>query len=249
MKRAKKIAVILSLAVSMVCTAVLGGCGAGKQKTSDTVRWFNATYAILTECNGLDYNKFGGRIPNAEDKESVRQLLADHWGVTDRETADMRLEWIMVEGERAGFVKTVNHLTEYGLSELDEEEYVPFFMLAFGLEEERAEFFANTYIMYQEYGGHAIDGWDYCRAFNLLGWYYIADYYTLEEALDKSLEIAKQVQPMYDSWDELIESYLRGYEYWSEGSSDERRAIYEDLKTREDNPYAVDYHITLEKTW
>ena len=46
-----------------------------------------------------------------------------------------------------------------------------------------------------------------------------------------------------------MESYLLGYEYWGQESSDERRGIYEDLKGRADNPYAVDYNLTLEKTW
>lgn len=63
------------------------------------------------------------------------------------------------------------------------------------------------------------------------------------------MEIAQTIQPMFGSWDELMESYMRGYEYWAEESSDERRAIYEDLKSRTDNPYAVDYNMTLEKTW
>ena len=43
-----------------------------------------------------------------------------------------------------------------------------------------------------------------------------------------------------------MESYLCGYEYWAEESSEERRTIYEELKSRDDNPYAVDYKIVLE---
>ena len=46
-----------------------------------------------------------------------------------------------------------------------------------------------------------------------------------------------------------MDSYLRGYEYWNGESSDERRSVYEDIKTREDNPYAVDYNLALTKTW
>ena len=46
-----------------------------------------------------------------------------------------------------------------------------------------------------------------------------------------------------------MDSYLRGYEYWAEESSSERRKIYEDLKKRSDNPYSVDYNTVLEKTW
>ena len=46
-----------------------------------------------------------------------------------------------------------------------------------------------------------------------------------------------------------MESYFAGYEYWSEESSDERRDIYEDLKSSSDNPFALDWNTTLEKTW
>ena len=47
----------------------------------------------------------------------------------------------------------------------------------------------------------------------------------------------------------MIGSYMRGYEYWAEESSAERQAVYEDLKTREDNPFVVDFKMALEKTW
>ncbi len=82
-----------------------------------------------------------------------------------------------------------------------------------------------------------------------MSFYYLAGYYTEEEALDKSLEIAQTLQPLFTSWDDLIASYMRGYEYWAEESSADRQAVYEDLKTRSDNPYTVDYNTTLEKTW
>ena len=55
---------------------------------------------------------------------------------------------------------------------------------------------------------------------NFLGYYYIAGYYGKEEALDLSLEFARKIQPLYNSWDELMDSYLRGYEFWSEESSE-----------------------------
>ena len=84
---------------------------------------------------------------------------------------------------------------------------------------------------------------------NLLGFYYLAGYYTQEEALDMSLEIAQTIQPLYESWDELIMSYMYGYEYWAEESSQERWDIYEDIKGRADSPYNVDFKMTLEKTW
>ena len=119
----------------------------------------------------------------------------------------------------------------------------------FIVNDEEAQEMVDSYPLFAEYGETAIDGWDYCRALNLLSFYYLAGYYTEQEALDKSLEIAKTVQEKFGSWDELVDSYLRGYQYWAKESSDERRGIYEDLKSREDNPYAVDFKTPLEKTW
>lgn len=84
---------------------------------------------------------------------------------------------------------------------------------------------------------------------NLMSFYYLAGYYTEQEALDKSLEIATAMQPLFESWDDLMDSYMRGYEYWAEESADERRAVYEDLKTRDDSPYTVDFKTELVKTW
>ena len=47
----------------------------------------------------------------------------------------------------------------------------------------------------------------------------------------------------------MMDSYLRGYEYWAEESSDERRGIYEEIKAASDSPYQLDFQMSLEKTW
>lgn len=216
---------------------------------TDTVRWFNASYAILTEINGWDYNLFAGLPANEESMELEQNSLEEWWGVTDRASADETLDWILMEGHRYGFADNMSYLQEAGIEDVPMEERAAFAQEYFEVNAEGAQELADAYLYYEQYGPNAIDGWDYCRAMNLLSFYYLAGYYTEQEALDKSLEIAQVMQPMFSSWDELVDSYLRGYEYWAGESSDERRAIYEDLKGRDDNPYAVDYNTSLEKTW
>lgn len=108
---------------------------------------------------------------------------------------------------------------------------------------------ARSYADYLVYGPSSIDGWDYSRALSLLGWYYVAGFYTESEALDKALEIAKELQGKFSSWDELTESYMRGYEYWSDESADPRREVYNDLKGRSDSPYQIAWDTVLEKSW
>jgi hypothetical protein len=143
----------------------------------------------------------------------------------------------------------MSYLKEAGLGDVEADGRKDFILENFDVTDEEAQGYVDSYAMYEEFGDNAIAGWDYCRALNLMSFYYLAGYYTEEEALDKSLEIAQTVQPLFTSWDDLIASYMRGYEYWAEESSAERQGIYEDLKSRDDNPYAVDYNTTLEKTW
>ena len=141
-------------------------------------------------------------------------------------------------------------LEEDKLGQMTEEERVTFILENYqNMDSDSAQYYADMYAIYEQNGATAIDGWDYCRAMNLLSFYYLAGYYTEQEALDKSLEIAQTMQPLFDSWDDLMESYMNGYEYWAEESADERRAVYDDLKTRDDSPYTVDFKMSLEKTW
>ena len=234
------------------------GCGSEQKEEeileeielTDTIRWFNASYAILTETNNWDYNLFGGLTNTETNRKTVRRLLDEWWGVTDWDSADSTLEWIRDKGHRSEFARIVTTLEKDGMSDIPKDQREAFLIENYDFGgAERAGLFAEWYAMYEEYGIDAITGWDCCRAMNLLGYYYIAGYYGKEEALDLSLEIAQKIQPLFDSWDDLMDSYLRGYEYWAGGDSEERRAIYEEIKTRDDNPYQVDFKMALEKTW
>ena len=53
------------------------------------------------------------------------------------------------------------------------------------------------------------------RALMLLGQCYVGGYYTYEEAMDKSLELGKELQSMFTSWEDFMQSYMYGFVYWS----------------------------------
>ena len=216
---------------------------------TDTIRWFNASYAVLTDLNGWDYNRFAGLAANDDVMAMEQKSLEEWWSVTDRATADSTLDWILTEGHRATFAEDMAYLEEAGIRDIAPQERSAFLLDQFEMTEDEAQNYAEMFGFYEQYGPDAIAGWDYCRAMNLMSFYYLAGYYTEQEALDTSLEIARTMQPLFESWDDLMSSYMRGYECWAEESADERRALYEDLKTRQDNPYSVDFKMQLEKTW
>ncbi len=218
-------------------------------EVTDTVRWFNASCAILTALNGWDLSRFGGLPLNDTSAIVAQNTLSDSWGVTDKASADENLDWIITEGHRADFISSMKSIEESGMAGQSEDARTQFLMETFGLNEDEAKIYSDAYKFYETKGEKAIDGWDYCRALSLLGLYYVGGYYTDTEALDKSLEIAKIMQEKFESWDEVTDSYLAGYEFWAEVSSQERRQIYEELKAMEAGPYTVDFKMTLEKTW
>lgn len=216
---------------------------------TDTIRWFNATYAILTKANNCNLEYFGGMAANEENAEINKTSLESSWGVTDRASADETMNWILSEGHRADFKSTMQTLVDAGIQNAAADGRKDFILENFEVTDEEAQYMADMYGYYEQYGENAIDAWDYCRALSLTGFYFHAGYYTEQEALDKAMEIAQLLQPLYTSWDEAMNSYLHGYEYWAEESSEERRAIYEELKADADSIYNVDWNLAFEKTW
>ena len=218
-------------------------------ENTETIQWFNNTCAVLTAANQWDYTMFGGLPTNNTSKIIVENLLSEWWGVTDHESAEETMNWLLGKGQRVSFAEDMEYLAETGLADVTEEERIDMILEYFDGDEEEAHRYADWFAFYEQYGPDAAAGWDYSRAMTLLGYYYLAGYYTEEEALDKSLETAKVIQGTFDSWDSFMESYFVGYEYWSEESSDDRREIYEEIKTASDSPFSLDWGMTLEKSW
>lgn len=216
---------------------------------TNSIRWFNATYGIITRLNQQDVNYFGGYAANDTNQKLVKQMLAESWEVTNRASADEAMEWIVTQGHRTTYKQDMKSLVDAGIKNVKAEERKAFVEENFVATGEEADKMVALYANYEQYGENAIDAWDYCRGISLAAYYYHAGYYTEQEALDKSMEIAQMMQPLYASWDEAMNSYLLGYEYWAEEPADKRRAVYEELKAEEDSVYKVDWNLTFEKTW
>ena len=244
-KLTKVIAITLALALTL-CS-----CGGSKAAPSDTVKWINTTYAALTAANDGDLNVIGGFKKSAITTPLVLELLKSSWEVTDRASADLAIAGLLTEGHRASFNAEMAELKEAGILDLSDAELTEFMKDFTDL-----NYLTNAITAYQKYGENAIAAWDYCRILQLYGYFYVADLYTEQEALDASLEAAKTLQTMYPSWDDLMQSYLYGYQYWQEDDASDptsatgkRTAAYETLKASAENPYVLDWNTPLTKTW
>jgi Protein of unknown function (DUF1266). len=217
---------------------------------SDTLRWFNATYALITSLNGGDLNLVAGYEPGEMMESMIQEMLERDWEVTDRASLEESITWLLTEGHNKD---ALDYITEVGADGMSAEELASA-MEESGFTEEQKTILQSAIDAKAAYGDKAIAGWDLSRAMSLIGWGYLANFYTYEEAMDKSLETAQTIQTTFGSWDDFINSYFYGYSYWSgENPEDtssqaaERHQLYDKLKG--EGIYDVDWNLQLTKEW
>lgn len=222
---------------------------------SDTVIWINAVYAIPTYADGRDYRFIGGTSPEQENIDNLSSMLESAWGVTDRVSALQCVDKLIRKGHQSKYQEYLQDLKRWGILDLEEEDARR--ELENGSFDEKTQ---NQYIIayriYREQPENGILAWDYCRAVQQLGYYYVMDYITLEECMDQSLEIAEKLQSSFHSWDDMANSYLLGYEFWSGQEASDwgseayfRKQEYEDIMEYDPYIFALDWDYELVDTW
>lgn len=224
--------------------------GEDEASISDTVLWFNGTWAVLGALNEFDYETYPGYEMNQTTEVLQKESLKQSWDVIDTESAKETMAWIMDEGgHRKQFKEEMKYFEECGIGDVTDGNYKDWITENFDLGDSDPQIYADAYEFYAKNPKSNIAAWDFSRAMSLCAFYYMAGYYTEQEALDQSMKIAEKAQKKFSSWDEFYESYFAGYEYWAQESSDDRRAIYEGIKVDEHSPFKLDWNLTLEKTW
>lgn len=232
------------------------------EELPETILWFNATYAPLTYSNGWNWRLLGGLEPTEENRELSKRLLETSWSVTDRESALEMTKSLLQNGHRKKCLDYTIQMDEWGILELRAEEFVQQIVTKdVGDEIGR---YAVAYLMHQEgIEPELMTAWDLCRVNQLYADYYFCGYMTYEEAMDASLANSLNLQELYGSWEEMVDAYLWGYQFWQgepignmndydleyDSPTQERRHYYEMLRELEDGPYTLDWNMELKKCW
>lgn len=226
---------------------------------SPTLRWMNAAGSILIAAS--QHTNFhllaGWRYNNEFDRESIKTMLWDYWGIQGHETAIKEMRSLIDEGMRASYRKKMELLshkykddTEAQLVEearktnpkADEDSYLPKMLTA-----------------WRRYGENALLGWDMGRCAYITQCCYLAGYINMKEMLDLCVDVGTKAQAFFQNWEEMMESYLLGGQFWKhEDQSNpnsmtaERWKLYEQLwqgrKPFQSSPYlAVPFDQPLSK--
>ncbi len=99
-----------AVSIILILALYLTGCGSSTVKTTDTIQWFNNTYAVLTKLNDWDYTLYGGRKANTVSKALAQNLLLNTWDITDLKSGNESRDWLFTEGHRLSFAEEMSRL-------------------------------------------------------------------------------------------------------------------------------------------
>lgn len=184
---------------------------------SPTLRWMNTAASILVVANHGNFRNMAGIFYPGYEKQpdwvqKVQQMLREYWGIETHDKAMEEMQSLLDTGMRAQYGRDMSMLeTRYaGYSEealihearkqnpkADEDSYLPKMLMA-----------------YRRHGENALLGWDMGRATFVIQSCYFAGYVTMEEVLEIGVEAGKKAQAVFHNWEEMMESYLLGGQYW-----------------------------------
>ncbi|MCM1056822.1 MAG: DUF1266 domain-containing protein [Firmicutes bacterium] len=222
----------------------------------ETILWFNATYAPLTYSNRCDWEVVGGMEPSEYNMNFNRQILSRDWGIEDAASALETVENLKENGHRAKCRECMEELESLGILDEKNEEAFAQALLDAGIEENLWRYVIAYQIHRSGLDADYIAAWDLCRVNQLYADFYICGYMTYEAAMDASLENSVILQQMYPSWEDMMNAYLLGYQFWQndpvlteDSPTLKRYQCYLDLLALEDGPYTLDWNMTLQKSW
>lgn len=203
---------------------------------SPTFNWFNSSGSLLIAAqplaNGDSFNFIAGNQYTSENiDQSYKNVLKDYWGITDYQSAKIEMTNLIDYGMRSSFKKEMEALSQKydGYSELqlieeakkldknaDEDSFLPKMLMA-----------------YRRMGENALLGWDIGRLCFITEECYLVGYIPKELMLSLCVKGGKMAQEYFKNWEEMMESYLLGFQYWQRDNAGDpksetakRTAIY-----------------------
>lgn len=240
----------------------------------NTIKWFNAAKALLKGVNKETPHLFPSRLLSPDNKKIQSKSLKHSWEIKNTEDAfkaisqllkgDTHHSKLMEECEYLKMGITLEHLDSVD-NLTNEKDY----------EMESEYYYKLRYHLIEtiitKYGDKGIIAWDWFRALHLTSACYVAGHLSYYESLDLSLLVAQEIQKCFSSWDEYIDNYLLGYQYWSGdmlANPDEyvelkenellsfhndgiifRQKLYQWLKNDSESIFEIGWNIKLKKEW
>ena len=184
---------------------------------SPTLQWMNTAGSILRATNKGNFRYIAGLFyPGNENKQdrvsSIKKMLWKYWQIQGHESAMETMKRLLHTGMRVWYGQEMSRL-ETIYSTYCEEELINVAKKQNPNADEDS-FLPKMILAYRRYGENALLGWDMGRVAYVMQCCYFAGYVSMEEVLDIGVEAGKKAQAYFNNWEEMMESYLLGGQYW-----------------------------------
>lgn len=183
-------------------------------------------------------NFYTNSLTTGFDLEAIKEMLADSWGVTDRESALDTIGWLLNEGHRIyydGLRPLLRNIPDAQKSQrqamlaqlFEEPEKASGFLE--NLEETEGQLKEEGFVTSEADWDLGILAWDTGRAVTVARTSYDAGYLSDAAAWDAIFYAAQLSFEKFNSWKEFGRSYAIGRAMWS-GKGDQLDAIFSIIK-------------------
>lgn len=205
----------------------------------------NATTDIHTLKTCIDVN---GYRYNIITRFLAKYILKFGWDVDSKESAIDMVDWLFNEGHNTGFMDDLESLDEKDLKWIYETN---FYEESEDEDEEAKQMrkhLNNMKKVLYDYPSQGILAWDLCRVLYVVGGAYQSGYLTYQESIHYCIQACRMLQENYSSWDDMIGSYLIGYDDWCTTiSNNSRKEKYEKLKSVPNGLYSIPWDTKLDE--
>lgn len=177
-------------------------------------------------------------LESTTDAETLKEMLEEWWGVTDKKTVLEIIDWLLNEGQHANADLALTEIKKRGLDAITEEEK--------GDEDSKigdaftiAEFVTDVNESTVEELPGTVLGWDLVRAVNVARWAYLCDYINENEMWKKIEAIVDIAKKTFNSWEEYGLSFAVGRGVWRGDTDDYETAdeVIAALSRQEESPW------------
>jgi hypothetical protein len=165
--------------------------------------WALAVDALYSQRDAVNPKILGGGVTQPE---SEKERLQRDWGVSDQATLKTQLDRLRDYG----------HHTEYRERGLELSKLSPAdFAQQQASHPDQAANLQLLKASYEKWKDRTGLAWDLCRAARLVNSGFTLGYISEEDAWKRLLDIARQAQANFASWQEMNDNFLDGREIWA----------------------------------
>ncbi len=158
-------------------------------------------------------------LESVSDAETLREMLEEWWGVTDKKTVLEIIDWLLNEGQHADADLALAEIRRRGLDAIAEEERADE-RSKIGDAVAIAEYVTDANGSTVESLPETVLGWDLVRAVNVARWALLCGYIDESEMwkeIGAAVEIARKT---FGSWEEYGASFAVGRGVWRGDTDD-----------------------------